>query len=241
MPIGRPTFPRILALTVTLIVAVSGPGLAIGSTTPDGAVREYLAGVAAADAGRVLEASAIDEIAEGYRFSESVDRFQAFLPHLMLAPAEYPFYVEVNRAQRADEIMSQVLMLAYGLLSGESIDGSALAPVDKAWAEAFVAQVDPARLAGITVMDTRFPRSDLESSGRYLENSATLAATYGADELTERLALFYFEGQTYSLGFTLLRYGDSWLVSSQSSPIGGTNTLGTATPMSVEEYESITS
>ncbi len=53
--------------------------------------------------------------------------------------------------------------------------------------------------------------------------------------------LFEFEGQTYSSGLTLLRYGDSWLVSSQSSPIGGTSTLGTATPMSVEEYESLTS
>lgn len=241
MRIGRPTFPRILALTATLLVAVSGPSLAIGSTTADEAIREYLAGVAAADARRVLDASAIDEIAEGYRFAESVDRFQAFVPHVMLAPAEHPFYVEVNRAQRADEIMSQVLMLAYGLLSGESIDGSVLAPVDKAWAETFVAQVDPARLAGIAVMDTRFPQPDLEASERYLENSAALAATYGADELTERLALFTFEGQTYSLGFTLLRYGDSWLVSSQSSPIGGTNTLGTATPMTTQEYESITS
>ena len=53
--------------------------------------------------------------------------------------------------------------------------------------------------------------------------------------------LFSFEGQTYSLGFTLLRYGDDWLVSSQSSPIGGTSTIGTATPMSVEEYEDVTS
>jgi hypothetical protein len=200
-----------------------------------------MAGVAATDAGRVLDASAIDETAEGYRIAESVDRLQAFMPHLMLAPAEYPFYVEANQAQRADEIMSQVLMLAYGLLSGETIDGSPIVPVDKAWAEAFVARVDPARLAGIEVMAARFPHPDLGTSERYLQTAAALASTYGADELTERLVLFSFEGQTYSLGFTLLRYGDDWLVSSQSSPIGGTSTLGTATPMSVEEYEDVTS
>lgn len=241
MRIGHPTLPRVTVLTATLLVAVTGPVMATGSATPDEAVREYMAGVAAADAGRILDVSAIEEMAEGHRFAESVDRLKAFMPHLMLAPAEYPLYVDINRVQRTDEILGQVLMLSYGLLSGETIDGSPLAPVDKAWADAFVAQVDPARLADITVMDARFPHPDLEASERYLETAAALASTYSADELTERLVLFSFEGQTYGLGFTLLRYGGSWLVSSQSSPIGGTSTLGTATPMSVEEYENLTS
>ena len=241
MHVGQLMLPRVAVLSAILLVVLSGQTLAAGSATPEEAVHEYLAGVAAADAGRILDASAISEISEGYRIAESVDRLQAFMPHLMLAPAEYPFYVEANRAQRADEIMSQVLMLAYGLLSGETIDGSPIVPVDKAWAEAFVARVDPARLAGIEVMDARFPHPDLGTSERYLQTAATLASTNGADELTERLVLFSFEGQTYSLGFTLLRYGDDWLVSSQSSPIGGTSTLGTATPMSVEEYEDVTS
>jgi len=180
---------RVAVLTAILLVVLSGQVLAAGSATPDEAVAEYMAGVAATDAGRVLDASAIDEMAEGYRIAESVDRLQAFMPHLMLAPAEYPFYVEANRAQRADEIMSQVLMLAYGLLSGETIDGSPIVPVDKAWAEAFVARVDPARLAGIEVMDARFPHPDLGTSERYLQTAAVQAATYGADELTERLLL----------------------------------------------------
>ncbi len=86
------------------------------------------------------------------------------MPHLMLAPAQYPLYVDINRAQRTDESLGQVLMFTYGLLSGETIDGSPLAPVDKAWTDAFVAQVDPARLADITVMDARFPHPDLEAS-----------------------------------------------------------------------------
>ena len=142
MHVGHPRLPRVAVLSAILLVVLSGQTLAAGSATPDEAVREYLAGVAAADAERILDASAIDEMAEGYRIAESVDRLQAFMPHLMLAPAEYPFYVEANRAQRADEIMSQVLMLAYGLLSGETIDGSPIVPVDRAWAEDFVARVD---------------------------------------------------------------------------------------------------
>jgi hypothetical protein len=241
MRMSRPSLARAVALTGALLVAATGQLLAAGPATPDEAVREYLAAVAAADAGRVLEVSAIDEIAEGHRFSESVDRLQAFMPPVMLAPAEHPFFVEINRAQRADEILSQVLMLAYGLLSGETIDGSPIVPVDQAWAESFVGQVDPVRLAGIEVMDSRFPHPDLGTDERYLETAATLAANQGADELTERLVLISFEGQTYALGFTLLRYGEGWLVSSQSSPIGGTSHLGTATPMSVGEYEDVTS
>ena len=66
------------------------------------------------------------------------------------------------------------------------------------------------------------------NDARYLENAARLASIYGADESTERVALFSFEGNYYYLGFTLLRYGDNWKISSQTSPLAGTSALGTA-------------
>jgi len=56
-------------------------------------------------------------------------------------------------------------------------------------------------------------------------------AVQGADELTERVALVMLEGQGYLVGFTLLRYGDGWKVSSQSPPLAGTPSTGVATPV----------
>ncbi|MEZ4679649.1 MAG: hypothetical protein R2932_36060 [Caldilineaceae bacterium] len=59
--------------------------------------------------------------------------------------------------------------------------------------------------------------------------------------MTERIALFAFEGNHYYVGFTLLRYGESWQISSQHSPLGSTDPLGTPTPTTVEEFESMVS
>ncbi len=38
------------------------------------------------------------------------------------------------------------------------------------------------------------------------------------------------------IGFTLLRYGDDWKVSSQVSNLAGTSLLGAALPMTPDEY-----
>ena len=60
---------------------------------------------------------------------------------------------------------------------------------------------------------------------------------YGADEMVERLALIELDGATYGLGLTLLRYGDTWGVSSQTSAMGGTSPLGTAERMTPAEFD----
>jgi hypothetical protein len=121
------------------------------------------------------------------------------------------------------------------------MEGDINAPLEVAWAETFHAQVNPARFSNIKMIDVNFPDPDYERHERYLENAVKQAATYGADELTERLALFDFEGQTYDVGFTLLRYGDTWKVANQSSPLSGMTSLGTARTTTVEEYEALTS
>jgi hypothetical protein len=215
----------------------TGPGFA----TPEAAIHEYLAGVARSDAGRILGASAIDEMSTGFDFVASVDRLKVFIPTDSLAPAEFPLYADVNRAVASQRILRKVLMLAYSLLSSERLDDGAIAAVDADWAEGFARQVDPARLAGIAVEDIRFSDASLEHDPRYLANTAALAGVYGADELTERLVLLSFEGQLYDVGFTLVRYGDLWKVIDQGSTLAGTDSLGTARATTVEEYQNATS
>lgn len=69
MHVGQPRLPRVAVLSDILLVVLTGQTLAAGSPTPDEAVREYLAGIAASDAERILGASAIDEMAEGHRLA----------------------------------------------------------------------------------------------------------------------------------------------------------------------------
>jgi hypothetical protein len=219
----------------SLSAAEPAPGFA----TPEDAVGAYMAGVAGADLDTVFGAAAIDEVSEGFRFDLQVDRFNAFVP-FSLAPAEYPFYVDVNRALRAEQVARQVLNLSYSLLSSETIDGTVIAPVDQAWAEDFTQDVDPSRLATLTVVDIGIANEAAMQGERYQENAELQASSYGAEELTERVALFYFEGELYYVGFTLVRYGDSWKVLGQTSPMAGTDSLGTAIPTTLDDYEALT-
>ena len=209
--------------------------------TPEDAIGHYLAGVANGDVGAILASSAIDEVARGFQFDLQVERLQAMMLLQSLAPADHPFYAEINQAIQSQRILSQVLMLSYSLLSSEQIDGRVIVPADLARAERFVADVDPSRLAGLAVQDVRPANAALQANERYLDIADTQAGIHGADELTERLALISLDGQLYDVGFTLLRYGETWKVLSQSSAMGETTALGTARPTTADEYERQTS
>ena len=217
--------------------STSGQPGSIAFVTPEDAVRAYLAGVAGASTAGLLGASAIAELAAGYRFDLNAERLGVFSFPTDLAPAEYPFFADVDQARQAARILGQVQLLAYSLLSSEPIDESPVVPVDKARVEAFARSVDPARLSGLSVVDVRFPDATFAHNAKYLANAAARAAVYGADELTERLALVSFEGNLYEIGFTLVRYGDDWKVLTQSSALANTSGLGTAKPTTLEEFD----
>ncbi len=235
---------RVLSLVMAAGLVAMGSATALaqgspapGATTPEDAVSAYVAAIAANDVDAILAASATDEMVAGFDFQAYSERMQVLALIQSLAPGEYPLFGDMNRYQQASWILGQVRSLAYGLLSDEEVDGQIIAPADADRISAFVAAVDPARLAGLTVLASRFPVPDMATNERYLANGAAMAAIYGADELTERLALIELDGQTYALGFTLLRYGDNWKVSSQSSPISGLPALGTAVPTTRDEFE----
>lgn len=209
-------------------------------STPEDAIKEYLAGVADADVGRILGATAVDEVSEGFRFDLYSDRIYAFYPQAQYAPSEHLFFADITRALQAAKILDQVRMLAYSLLSeapigSEAVPGTELEPDPLHWGQEFVRQVDPSRLAGITLIDIVQPDPERADSEMMRSLYAKQQATLGADEVSERLAIISFEGETYAVGFTLLRYGDEWFVNLQSSPVAGTDPIGIAMPYTVEE------
>jgi hypothetical protein len=244
----------VVSLTTLVVAAVPGiasaqqsPSPAIGASpaagslaTADDAVRAYLSSVAGADLDAVLAASAVDQASQGFDLHRYVDRMHAFDPFNAPGPAQYPFYADINEAQLTARIAIQVRTFAYSLLSGQQFLGPLVVPADPAWADDFIAKVDPARLAGLTVEDVRPLDPDLTDDQRYIDNSNASAAMYGADEQVERLALLGFEGGEYELGFTLLRYGDTWGVISQTSALAGTDALGSASPTTREAYDAQT-
>ncbi len=238
-PAATPT-PQSPSQAASSLLATAQPRVA-GFPTPEDAIRQYMSGVSRSDVSAILQACAVDEMSAGFRFDLYTDRLQALALSSSLAPADYPFYADMNRTLQSGRLLGQVRMLVYSLLSSEKIDGSTIVPADKARADTFIKQVDPSRLAGLSVTDIRFPIAKYEQDERYLANAAATAASYGADEQTERLALFSLDGKFYDVGFTLLRYGTGWKVSSQVSNLAGTSALGIAQQTTVDEFDSVTS
>lgn len=209
--------------------------------TPEEAISHFFEGLTDGDFTKILQASAVDEISENFEFELSVERLRSFAPFLSFAPANYPLYVEITRVEVTSRIANQVKLFSYSLLMGDDIALERTTPMDIEGARAIVSQVDPSRLTQLELIEIGLPSPTAMNSTRYQEHALRLAATYGADESTERVALFSFEQNDYVLGFSLLRYGDNWKISSLSSPLAGTTSLGAAEPITREEFTAMTS
>lgn len=197
-------------------------------TTPEAAIMQYLEGVAQNDIGKIMAASAVDQMSEGFQLEQHVELIGGNLNWLNTpAPVNYPFYVAANKVQQTARILTQVKFLAYALLSGEDIASERpIFDIDAERTRKFITDVDPARLATIEVKEISFPVPSYEDDSRYVEDSAKRASLYGADEYTERVVIFSFEGRDYYLGFQLLRFGANWKVMEQFSPLGNTSPSG---------------
>jgi hypothetical protein len=210
-------------------------------TTPEEAITSYMEGVAQSDLQKILQACAINEMSEKFRFDLYTERLGGiFLPAQFLSPTDYPFYVETNKLQVSSQMFSRVKILVYSLLSSEKVgDGSAITNMDAARTASFIKDVDPKRLSGLEVKEIGLPNKTLMNGAKYQENAAKSALSFGADESTERVALFSFEQNYYYLGFTLLRYGKSWKISSQTSALANTNALGAPEQTTVQDFDSM--
>jgi hypothetical protein len=207
--------------------------------TPEDAVTAYMQGVAQADPSKILQACAINEMSEKFKFDLYNERLKALMPSQSLAPANSPFYIETNKTQLSAQVLGRVKILVYALLSNEKVDdGSVIANIDTERINNFMKDVDPKKLAGLKVEKTSPPNKALMNSTSYQNNATQNALVYGADESTERVVLFSFVQNYYYVGFTLLRYGDNWKISSQTSALAGTNALGAPTKITVDDFDS---
>jgi len=231
---------------VTASPAESGAP-AQGFATPEEAVKAYLAGVAANDYGAVLATCAIDQMAAGYDFELAVSNYQVIGFAFMWAPATNPFYQQINQGIGEGQIAHALLFLSYSLLVTDPTISQALqndslsVPSDAAKAQEFMSEVDPSKLAGLSVVDVRFPKASLENNSKLLAGYATRAKIYSADEWTERVALVTLDGKDYVVGFALVRYGSDWFVAYPSSPLYGLPSTGIAVPTTQEQFDTTTS
>lgn len=228
-------------LGVGLIAAAQDNSSTVLFEMPEDAITFYLQGVMQGDVTQILQATAVTEMSEGFDFERSVNRLGS-LSIQSPAPSDQPLYVEINKAQFTSQILSQVKNFAYGLLATEKdvVEGRVFM-MEPEGTTRFMDEVDPERLASLRIMDMGIPFPDLTNNELNLENWNEQAQIYGADEFTERVVLLQFEGDTYFMGFTLLRYDESWKISSAASLLGGTSVFGAPMRTTAEDFQDLIS
>lgn len=230
----------ITAIAAAAVLTTSAPVGATAFETPETAVREYLEGVAQADIDQVLETSAADELAEGYRFEQWVDRLGTY-QSVSAGPVHSPFFADVEHVIWLSRLTRQAKTLAYSLLAPETLGEEGLyygtvPDVGGGWATDLMAELDETRLKSLVVVDIRMPNPEWFDRPESQEIVAGMAQISGADHWTERVALLLFESDTYMVGFNLLRYGDDWKVYEQKSNIAGLHQSGTAWPVTASLF-----
>src|SRR5262249_42234511 len=146
-------------------------------------------------------------------------------------------FVEMNQVRATAEMAEATKLFVYGLLTDIDPMRSERMESD-AEIQAFVQAVNPARLATVKVVRIDQPRPSVTNGPEaqaFLKRWATLN---GAEEMTDRIALYQLQGQFFWSGFRLCRYDKSWKIWELESTLGGPlSSKGAVGKTTVAEYE----
>jgi len=186
-------------------------------TTPEGAAAAFLDGLARQDFDKVLSTTHGRPMSESFDFVAYVE-WNRSQSSITPAPSGDPFFAAINRAVLAGHVAYDVKKFIYGLMAEEAVEGRPVA-MDAAGAAEFMDVVQAKRLAGLKLVKIGIPKLIVSDRVRFQTVAARLARAQGADDWTERLALLSFEGQHFTTGFSMLRYGDGWYIGGLQSSV----------------------
>ena len=231
----------ILALAPALASAPHEAGADAGSSapvfsTPEDAVSHFCQALAANDFEMALEACAVREQAEDFNFPGYVDRMKMHMLFANPAPSTSGLYRDLNEAALLGNFANQIKTLSYSFFVTKGLDGIPVTPADRAYAEAFEEAVDPKKLAGLKLLRVDPPVKSILESAKNVENFGKMARLYGAEEMTERIALYELEGRTFMGGFGLYRYASGWKICRLNSILAGLSATGAAVETTAQQY-----
>lgn len=231
----------IVAVVVVLGGLLASPAFSQGSpvfTTPDDAIAAYLDGIRTRDFGEILSATAFDRLYAHFDFAAYVDSLGGLTPRVP-APAGDPLLLEIDKTIFAAGIAHEVKMLSYFLLGRPDLTQDKLVAMTPAETAALERALDMRRLGNLELIKVGIPRPKVTNDPKNQKNAAQRAGFFGADEYSERIALISLEGQTYEMGFQLMRFGQSWTITAQWSGIGSTSAVGVPWPMTLAQFDEL--
>lgn len=222
-------FLAVAVLVADLAVAAPAPRF----PTPEAAVLHLV---------KRLMAEDLDGALQAFRIDEAPDRIDAALREQTKdssAPAKYRTVARVAQINVVAQRASDIRRFIYALL----LDGTEdrLTNASDANIDRFIRAVNPARIKGMRIVRIDQPMPSTTNRPEAIQLAKSQAVKLGADERTERIALFQLDGRYYRAGFTLLRSNASWRIAQLESIYGD---IGPSDPparqTTVEEYEALT-
>jgi ABC-type sugar transport system substrate-binding protein len=203
--------------------------------TPEDAIRYFISCAKDGDYESALFACPIEQVANNFDYQAFVDRSQVISPGLQYLPSEYDMYEAYNENSLEYALMQQLSYMAMSVSLPEEyasiLDGYTLSEYDVDFGDA-VENMDPEKFFNIEIVEISESASLKDDT--YQDVVETQAEIYGADKETFRAVLYMINGDYYVGGFTLLQYGESWLILSLNDATIGQSVYGTLIPVEGE-------
>jgi hypothetical protein len=206
-----------------------------GLGTPEAAISLYVESIAANDLACALRGYAAHEFAAAFDFKTLVTYVQVLSPSIIKAPAQYPMFVEMNELRAQGEMADASKAFVYGLLTDIDM-GGVQTMASEAPVQAFLQAVNPTRLATLKIVRIDQSYRVVRDGPKAQELFEKFAHLDGAEEMTDRIALYELSGRHFWSGFRLARYEKTWKIYELESSYGGPISGGVR-KTTVTEYE----
>lgn len=185
--------------------------------TPEDAIAHVVSAIAAQDLYGALSASTVLSAKDGCDYVTYVGELGTVPPIQQgILPTTHAVYRDMNEVRMAETFADSMLRVYLSLMPQEHTSLQPLSGLGEEGLAGWIAKVDPDMFAGLA-----FVRADAldyekefgaERAEKLKANLQTRATSKGADEGDERIAVLELDGTNYTMGVTLLRYGESWYV-----------------------------
>ncbi|WP_284539225.1 hypothetical protein [Pleomorphomonas sp. T1.2MG-36] len=214
--------------------------------TPEEAITAFMEAVKKQDFEAILATTAVDRMSEGYDFVAQAGQLKVIMPSFAM-PASDPFFISVNKAFYAGLIAKDVQFLTYSLMLANNpviidalLDGQTYAsPNYPTAARDMFDAVQAERLSELSISKIGTPLPEKVNSERQQRLFSKHAKFFQGDAETERVALLSFDGRDFLIGFSLIRFGDDWLVEGTRPWIAETSRMGGAKRTTPDEFEAL--
>jgi hypothetical protein len=215
--------------------------------TPEEAITAFMDALKKQDFEAILATTAVDRMSKGFDFVAQAEQIKVIMPYYAM-PASDPFFTSVNKAIYTDEIARNIQYFTYSLMMTNNpviidalTEGTSYAnPNYPTAATDMFDAVQAKRLSELSISKIGTPLPEKVNSERQQRLFSQHARNFRGDAATERVVLVSFDGLNFLVGFSLIRYGDDWLVERVTSWIAETSSLAPAKRITPDEFDALT-